>query len=94
MDDPMMHAYPPMYIVDWLKERRENCLFHASHKTGKDRLGWLEDAEYFKMAIDAINLKWSDRMIVKMAPTRIIDLQQEVERLKNAIKSSGTSAKD
>lgn len=41
-------------VVEWLKERRTNCLRLAQQKIGADRLGWLEDAEYFKAAIMAI----------------------------------------
>lgn len=41
-------------IVDWLEERRVNCLRHASTKTGADRVGWEEDAGYFEAAISAI----------------------------------------
>jgi hypothetical protein len=38
-------------VVEWLKERRANCLRIADTKTGPLRRGWLEDAEYFEAAI-------------------------------------------
>lgn len=40
-------------LVDWLKERRENCLRLSATKTGEDKQGWLDDAYYFACAIDA-----------------------------------------
>lgn len=41
-------------LIDWLEERRLNCLRIAEIKQLSDREGWLEDAEYFKRAIAAI----------------------------------------
>jgi hypothetical protein len=38
-------------IVEWLKERRANCLRISKTKTGADRAGWEEDAEYFRQAV-------------------------------------------
>ena len=38
-------------VVEWLKERRTNCLRLAAEKTGEDRTGWYEDASYFEAAI-------------------------------------------
>lgn len=41
-------------IVTWLSERKENCLRIADTKTSRERLGWLEDAKCFQIAIDKI----------------------------------------
>ena len=38
-------------VIEWLKERRANCLRIAGNTTRKDREGWLEDARYFEAAI-------------------------------------------
>ena len=38
-------------VIEWLKERRSNCLRIAAEKTGQDRAGWYEDAAYFEAAI-------------------------------------------
>jgi hypothetical protein len=38
-------------VVEWLKERRANCLRLAAIKTRQDCEGWLEDARYFEAAI-------------------------------------------
>jgi hypothetical protein len=41
-------------VVEWLKERRANCLRIAAGKTAeeeKDKRGWEEDAAYFEAAI-------------------------------------------
>lgn len=43
-----------MPIEEWLAEREANCLRLAEHKRGQDRAGWLEDAAYFKSAIDQL----------------------------------------
>jgi hypothetical protein len=41
-------------LVEWLKERRENCLRIAAISTDEQRAGWEEDAEYFTAAIFAV----------------------------------------
>ena len=38
-------------VIEWLKERRANCLRIAASKTRQDRAGWEEDAKYFEAAI-------------------------------------------
>jgi len=38
-------------VIEWLKERRSNCLRIAANKTGLVRLGWEQDAKYFEAAI-------------------------------------------
>lgn len=45
-----------MKLTTWLKEREMNARRIASSKTGNDRDGWLEDADYFKAAHDALVL--------------------------------------
>lgn len=40
--------------LDWLLERKENCLRLAQQKTGQDREGWIEDASRFGHAISLI----------------------------------------
>lgn len=37
-------------IDQWLREREENCLRLMQTKTGEDRAGWQDDADYFKGA--------------------------------------------
>lgn len=34
--------------IEWIRERRANCLGIAREKTGADRDGWIEDARYFE----------------------------------------------
>lgn len=43
-------------LIEWLKERRDNAMEIAESKTGDDRKGWIEDAEYFQQAIEAVGL--------------------------------------
>ena len=39
-------------VVEWLQERRANCLRIAAEKlAGEDRRGWESDASYFEAAI-------------------------------------------
>lgn len=45
-----MTSDPPS-LLDWLSERRDNCLRIANAKTGQERAGWLEDLSYFEAAI-------------------------------------------
>lgn len=40
-------------LIQWLEERKANALRIADLKTGEDRAGWLEDARYFELAIEA-----------------------------------------
>jgi hypothetical protein len=46
---------PKPTLIEWLQERYENCLRHARQKPGWDRDGWLEDAAYFKEALNRLN---------------------------------------
>lgn len=41
-------------LVEWLEERRDNCLRLAKTKHGEDREAWLEDASYFARSIQAV----------------------------------------
>lgn len=42
-------------VAEWLKERQENCIRIAKTKQRQDRQGWLEDAAYFQVAIEAVS---------------------------------------
>ena len=43
-----------MELSIWLKEREMNARRIAAGKTGADRAGWLEDAENFRQAAEAV----------------------------------------
>lgn len=38
-------------LEHWLQERYDNCIRIAGQKTGDDRKGWMEDADYFHAAL-------------------------------------------
>ena len=38
-------------LADWLRERERNARRIAQSKSGADRDGWIEDAEYFAQAV-------------------------------------------
>lgn len=44
----------PTSLTSWLRERLQNCLRIADLKEGEEKQGWLEDAAYFRLAINAI----------------------------------------
>ena len=44
----------PISLLEWLKERHENCARLADQKTGDDQTGWLEDEKYFALAINTL----------------------------------------
>lgn len=46
-------------LIEWLRERYDNCIRIAAQKTGEERDGWLEDAAYFNAAICALASKSS-----------------------------------
>lgn len=48
-------------LIRWLEERRDNCLRLAQDKVGEDRLGWIEDANYFDQAIKCAEQYRGDR---------------------------------
>lgn len=48
---PERKAVTPIEVAQWLAERLANCQRLAATKTGADRDGWLEDAEYFRAAL-------------------------------------------
>ena len=43
-----------MPLIQWLEDRRENCLRLAEGLVGDDRKAWMEDAEYFRLASNCI----------------------------------------
>jgi hypothetical protein len=56
-------------VIEWLKERRANCLRIAATKTGSERKGWEEDAAYFKEAVMLI-LGITDQDVYETSPHR------------------------
>lgn len=38
-------------LVQWLRDRRDNCVRLSKEKFGADRDGWIEDAEFFNWAL-------------------------------------------
>ncbi len=53
LGDELTRKLAPVELVDWLEERRENCMRHSYAKTKEERRGWLEDAGYFLRAKEA-----------------------------------------
>ena len=65
-------------IVDWLQERMDNCLKIADTKSGRDQLGWIQDAEHFAMAIATItNL---EKRLIEAPPDAIWAIDEHGER--------------
>jgi hypothetical protein len=56
-------------VIEWLKERRENCLRIAATKEGKVKQGWEEDAKYFRAAVMLI-LGITDQDVAEAVPPR------------------------
>lgn len=50
----------PEEVKAWLGDRLANCKRLASHKSGADRDGWLDDAAFFSAAIGLIDVKPKD----------------------------------
>ena len=48
LGSPVPKTNLPLPLKSWVSDRLENCLRIAAQKTGRDRDGWLEDAEYFR----------------------------------------------
>lgn len=48
-------------VLNWLTERHENCLAIAAGKPVVDRAGWIEDAQYFKAAIEIIKMYMGEK---------------------------------
>lgn len=49
-----MRSVIELSVEDWVRERLDNCQRIAAGKTGADRDGWLEDAEYFSRVLAMI----------------------------------------
>jgi len=56
----LKRSQPPTKVVEWLKERHDNCIRHAARKIGDDRDGWLEDAYYFELVLATIEARHAD----------------------------------
>ena len=54
-----------MKLMMWLKERDANARRLAAGKTGADRAGWMEDAGYFRAAVEAVDER--DRLLADNA---------------------------
>lgn len=50
-------------LLDWLQERKENCLRLAKSRDERDQGGWFEDAAYFQAAI--YRIKALDGLIIQ-----------------------------
>jgi hypothetical protein len=48
-------------LRNWLAERQANAIGIAARKSGEDRAGWLEDAEFFRQALDAVDAVLAER---------------------------------
>ncbi len=35
-------------VLEWVRERYDNCIRIAAQKTGPEKAGWLTDAAYFE----------------------------------------------
>ncbi len=49
-----MRAVPMITLVEWVRERLENCNRIAATKTGVEREGWEEDARYFRLILNIV----------------------------------------
>jgi len=47
--------------LDWLEERKANCVRLASRKSGTDRDGWIDDGAHFGHAISLIRRAYRAR---------------------------------
>lgn len=45
-----------MTLIEWLSAREVNCRRLAERKTGEDRIGWLDDADYFAQAVAQLHV--------------------------------------
>jgi hypothetical protein len=51
------HGLDAPSVIEWLRERYDNCVRIAAQKNGDDQIGWLVDAAYFRAAIEIIDAK-------------------------------------
>lgn len=56
-----MPQFSDFQVQCWMEERLANCQWIAKLKSGKDRDGWLNDAEYFRAAIKLIQFARQER---------------------------------
>jgi hypothetical protein len=48
---------PYIPLIEWLRDRRDNCFRIMETKPEEDRAGWLEDASYFEAAVISMEAK-------------------------------------
>ena len=58
----LSYIEPTQPLLEWLRERYENCLNIAKQKTGEDQMGWLDDAYYFRLAIEAVSCYFAQKL--------------------------------
>jgi hypothetical protein len=55
-------------LVQWLRDRRDNCVRLSKEKFGADREAWIEDAQFFNWALQV-----AQNMAVPAMPKELPD---------------------